>query len=65
MSETGTCVWFNSKKGFGFIRLDSDLTEVFVHYTNTQDVIKEGDTIIFEVEENEKGRFATKVRRKK
>lgn len=32
MKRTGTVVWFNEKKGFGFLRDDASRDEVFVHY---------------------------------
>jgi cold shock protein len=30
---TGKVVWFNSKKGFGFLTCDQDGKEYFCHYT--------------------------------
>eukprot|EP00121_Abeoforma_whisleri_P013703 Awhi_evm1s12647 len=29
--ETGTCKWFNTKKGFGFIIPDNGNPDIFVH----------------------------------
>ena len=54
----GKVKWFDSKKGYGFI-LAEDGHEVFVHYTGiVSDGFKslsEGQTVEYEMGENEKG----------
>ncbi len=32
MKRTGTVVWFNERKGFGFVRDDESREDVFVNY---------------------------------
>ena len=48
----GTVKWFNDRKGFGFIRLDSG-EEVFVHYSALQGdcfkTLKDGENVVFEI----------------
>tara|TARA_B100000686_G_C16529185_1_gene831416 strand:+ start:372 stop:734 length:363 start_codon:yes stop_codon:yes gene_type:complete len=62
MSEIGQVVWFDRKKGFGFVKVidpESKLfeKEVFIHYTSIQcdnsfKVLYPGETVSMDVENN-------------
>ncbi len=60
----GTIKWFNSKKGFGFIKHDNG-EDVFVHYSAIEmarfKTLSEGEQVQYEVHESEKGLSASKV----
>ena len=59
---TGTVKWFNYVKGFGFIgREEGD--DLFVHTTELEGRIGEGDLVEFEVGESPKGPNAVNVRK--
>ena len=55
----GTVKFFNSTKGFGFIK--SDDKEYFVHASGLKEKVKENDTVQFEVEDGTKGPMAVNV----
>ena len=61
--ENGTVKWFNQRKGFGFIEREGAEKDLFVHKTNVEGDINDGDKVEFEVGESEKGPSATKVKR--
>ena len=65
MSE-GIVKWFNEKKGYGFIQRDEG-ADLFVHYTSIEmpgfKTLIEGERVVFEIEENERGPAAKNVQK--
>ncbi|MCU1599938.1 MAG: cspA [Frankiales bacterium] len=65
--QQGTVRWFDVDKGFGFLAPDDESADVFVHVSEVAEVkgsrvLREGQTVEFEVGEGERGPQALKVR---
>lgn len=60
--KKGTVKFFNQTKGFGFIKEYETQEEIFVHVSGLKDLIKENDTVVFEVQEGKKGLNAVNVK---
>ena len=58
----GTVKFFNSEKGFGFIKHNDSSKETFVHVSGLIDEIKENDRVEFDVQNGKKGLNAVNVK---
>jgi CspA family cold shock protein len=58
----GTVKFYNSEKGFGFIKPDDSSEDVFVHTTGLIDQIQENDKVTYELERGKKGMNAVRVK---
>lgn len=63
---TGRVKWFNAERGFGFINLENDKTDIFVHYSEIQDTgfrtLKDGQEVEFELYKSDRGPQAKNVK---
>lgn len=63
----GTVKWFNSEKGFGFIQLEDNSKDIFVHHTEVRSSdygrtsLADGQKVTFNIGVNQKGEHATGV----
>lgn len=61
--QQGTVKFFNTEKGFGFIKHNDSNKETFVHVSGLNGItIKEGDVVEFDLQEGKKGMNAVNVK---
>lgn len=60
--KKGTVKFFNTAKGFGFIKEEGTNTDIFVHVTGLKDEIRENDIVVFEIQDGRKGPNAVNVK---
>jgi cold shock protein len=58
----GTVKFFNTVKGFGFIKDKTSTKEYFVHVTGCIDKINENDEVSFELKDGPRGLSAINVK---
>ncbi len=61
----GTVKWFNSEKGFGFIKNNANGEDIFVHFTGIVSegfkTLEEGQEVTFDITEGNRGPQAVNV----
>ena len=62
LTRTGKVTFFNTAKGFGFIKDLASQESIFVHANNLAVTIKENDKVTFEVEPGQRGPMAVNVK---
>lgn len=62
VAKTGKVTFFNTSKGFGFIKDDQTGDSIFVHVNNVLQAIKENDKVTYETERGVKGLSAVRVK---
>lgn len=62
LTRTGKVTFFNSAKGFGFIKDMDSQQSVFVHINSVDFPIQENDKVSFQIEMGQRGPAAVKVK---
>ena len=59
--ENGIVDFYNSSKGFGFIKSSDNRNKYFFHISSAPENIKEGDKVSYELEKNARGINAVRI----
>lgn len=62
--HNGTVTFFNDEKGYGFIKDHENGQSIFVHVSDLETPVKEGNHVIFETARGPKGMNAVRVKLK-
>lgn len=69
MPEKGKVKWFSNVKGYGFLEKEGGTQDIFIHYSAIQSegykTLDEGEEVVFEIVQGERGPQATNVVRSK
>lgn len=60
--QEGTVKFFDTTKGFGFIKPEDGSADIFVHQSGLIDEIQENDRVEFDVQPGRKGMNAVEVK---
>ena len=60
---TGKITFFNTEKGYGFIKDQNSQESYFVHVNGLLEECGEGDKVVFELERGQKGMNAVRVKK--
>ncbi|HYO21296.1 MAG TPA: cold shock domain-containing protein [Flavisolibacter sp.] len=61
--RTGSITFFNTAKGFGFIKDSQTGESIFFHQNNLSEQVKEGDRLSFETESGARGPVAINIKK--
>lgn len=61
--NTGKVKFFNSEKGYGFVKDNETNQDYFIHVTGLIDEVQEDDEVTYEVTEGRKGLQAVDVKK--
>jgi CspA family cold shock protein len=63
---TGVCVWFDSRKGVGFVAKDDGTGDLFCHWSNIEmdgfKTLKQGQRVSFVLGSNHRGEQAEQIK---
>jgi len=59
--KTGVVSYFNEPKGYGFIKDINTKFDYFFHVNNLLENVKEGNQVLFEIENGQRGPTAVKI----
>lgn len=65
ITRHGSVTFFNTTKGFGFIRDNKSGESIFVHASQLTEPLKEGERVMFETEMGPKGPVAINIQKEK
>ncbi len=58
----GVVKFFNDSKGFGFIQMEGESNDIFVHVSGLIDDIRDNDVVLFDIKEGRRGPNAINVK---